>query len=154
MSQHELSKILEEINSRPFARKKNPLRIVPDARECWIPSYSKANDGYCRIIFNGQDYSMHRFFYEKMVGPIPDGMQLDHLCKNRACCNPAHLEVVTLVENVMRGSGITATNKRKTHCKRGHEFTPENTYLVKKGRFCKTCSKLAKLEALKKSVGE
>ena len=69
----------------------------------------------------------HRIAYELTVGPIPDGMQVDHLCRNRGCVNPAHLEVVTQTENLMRGDGPAARNARKTHCKRGHEFTPDNT---------------------------
>lgn len=65
--------------------------------------------------------------YQMLVGPVPEGMDLDHLCRNRACCNPAHLEPVTHHENVLRGYGLGGTNARKTHCAKGHEYTPENT---------------------------
>lgn len=83
----------------------------------------------------------HRWLYERWIGPIPDGMQIDHLCRNRACVNPDHLEPVTQFENIMRGTSPTAVNARKTHCKRGHEFTPENTYVWGGGhRQCRACN--------------
>lgn len=69
------------------------------------------------------------------------GMQIDHLCRNHDCVNPEHLEVVTQAENMRRGIGATAINARKTHCKHGHEFTPENIYRRPNGRECMTCLK-------------
>lgn len=70
-------------------------------------------------------------------------MTLDHLCRNRACVRRSHLQPVTNKENVLRGESILAENARKTHCKNGHELTPENTYMRKRmqgGRMCKLCS--------------
>ena len=92
----------------------------------------------------GSTVNAHRVAYELYVGKIPKGMTLDHLCRNRQCVNPAHLEPVTSVENTLRGEGLSATNRRKTMCKRGHAFTPENTYTCKKGprrghRQCRQC---------------
>lgn len=90
----------------------------------------------------------HRFCYELLVGPVPDGLVLDHLCRVRHCVNPDHLEPVTHRENVSRGVGPTAINSQKTHCKRGHPFTKENTGFMRRwkegdgtslSRFCKTC---------------
>jgi hypothetical protein len=81
----------------------------------------------------------HRIAWVATNGPIPDGLVLDHLCRNRACANPEHLEVVTHRVNILRGSGAAAKHAAKTHCKHGHEFTESNTYLDSKGRRCRTC---------------
>jgi len=77
----------------------------------------------------------HRIAYILLRGPVPDGLELDHLCRNKRCCNPAHLEPVTHAENIRRRVAA------KTHCKRGHEFTVENTRVQPKGRACKQCDK-------------
>ena len=78
----------------------------------------------------------HRIAYEAAIGPIADGLTLDHLCRNRRCCNPAHLEPVTQAENNRRAAVAI------THCPRGHEYTPENTYQKPRcGRVCRVCKK-------------
>lgn len=78
----------------------------------------------------------HRFSYEHFVGPLADGFEIDHLCRNRGCVNPAHLEAVTRLENCRRGAYA-----QKTHCKHGHEFTPDNIYWNRgKHRQCRACS--------------
>src|SRR5690606_27636904 len=84
----------------------------------------------------------HVASYELHVGPVPDGLVLDHLCRNRACINPSHMEPVPNRVNVLRGEGPTAVNARKTHCVNGHEFSAENTHIRPTGwRECKTCKR-------------
>lgn len=100
--------------------------------------------GYGSFKVNGQAVRVHRFAYELLVGPIPAGLQIDHLCRNRACVNPAHMEPVTNRENVLRGKGPSAENARKTHCARGHPFTPENVYRQPSrphSRECRECAR-------------
>lgn len=106
-------------------------------------AYSGPN-GYGRFYVAGRGALAHRWAYEYFVGTIPDGLQLDHLCRNRGCVNPAHLEPVTASENVRRGrSGEVARSRFSliTHCPRGHEYTPENTYMGGSGRTCRTCKR-------------
>lgn len=97
--------------------------------------------GYGRLCVDRVVKLAHRVAYEAFVGPIPEGLTLDHLCRVRRCVNPAHLEPVTLAENKARGMSFAAVNARKTRCSQGHEFTPENTYVdTKTGwRQCATC---------------
>lgn len=81
----------------------------------------------------------HRLVYESQVGPIPDGLELDHLCRTKACVNPQHLEAVPHRENVMRGESPVARHARKTVCVYGHPLNEENTYLVNGSRRCRIC---------------
>lgn len=109
---------------------------------CWPWTGYCNGDGYG--IFNpqrGVKYRAHRFAYELFVGMIPEGLTVDHLCKNRRCCNPLHMELVTRGENALRGEGPCAMNARKTHCMHGHEFTPQNTRIKPEGRECRACDR-------------
>lgn len=81
----------------------------------------------------------HRVVYELLVGPIPVGMELDHLCRNTKCVNPTHLEPVSHAENIRWSDNPAGRNSRKTHCVNGHEFTEANTYRIHGNRFCRIC---------------
>lgn len=90
----------------------------------------------------------HRFAYKLLVGPIPDGLGLDHLCRNRACVNPAHLEPVTNRVNTLRGTSPVAVNAQRTRCRRGHPLSGSNLLIERTKRrapwrVCRTC-KLAR----------
>lgn len=87
---------------------------------------------------------VHRIAYEEFVGPIPKGLTIDHLCRNRACFNPEHLEPVTMRENLLRGNTRQAANAQKTHCVRGHPLSGDNLYVTKRGsRNCRECIRLS-----------
>lgn len=110
---------------------------------CWLWTATLDHNGYGRF-WNGERYvPAHRWSYERLVGPIPVGLQIDHLCRTRACVNPAHLEPVTQRENMLRGVGACSRNAVKTHCPQGHALTPDNldrSHMLKCGRRkCRAC---------------
>ena len=113
---------------------------------CWDWIASKVN-GYGQFRVGRRIFRAHRYNYEQYRGPIPPytptGYQLDHLCRNRACVNPDHLQLVLQRENLLRGTGPAALCAKQTHCKHGHEFNTENTYVRNTscgvGRECVLC---------------
>lgn len=108
--------------------------------ECWNWTGWNGHKGYGRIWVDGAGRPAHRVSYELAKGPIPEGLVIDHLCRNPGCVNPDHLEPVTQAENNRRGIGITSVNLRKTHCIHGHAFDAENTMVDADGhRRCRAC---------------
>jgi hypothetical protein len=117
-------------------------RVEVTSTGCWEFTGATNGKGYGRIWTrrSGDKEYAHRVSYELTYGPIGTGLEIDHLCRNRRCVNPQHLEAVTRRVNQHRGYSVSGMNARKTRCARGHEFTPENTYLPSTGgRQCKTC---------------
>lgn len=117
---------------------------------CWLWRGTRSSKGYGQFVVNGKQLRAHRFAYELLVGPIPEGLQLDHVkaagCTNRCCVNPAHLEPVTARENLLRSDlTVASINAAKTHCKWGHALHGENIYWRRDGRRqCRTCRVLAR----------
>ena len=114
---------------------------------CWEWKGYTTPHGYGRLTMNGKRQQAHRWAWELYALPeVKQGQSLDHLCRNRVCVNPDHLEIVSLSVNSLRGEGFYAQNARKTHCVNGHEFTPENimpkvtTCGSKLGRECRRCA--------------
>ena len=121
-------------------------KVEKQENGCWKWTATIQNLGYGQFSVNGHLVLAHRFSYELVNGTIPDGYELDHLCRNRSCVNPAHLEVVTHSENGKRGnSGLHTAMKNwaKTHCPQGHPYDEANTYYWRGQRKCRVCSKEA-----------
>ena len=127
----------------PKVNKNGPVSdFRPDLGQCWLWTASKDGRGYGRFRFGGRTQYAHRIAYEWLVGPIPGGLGIDHLCRVHNCVNPAHLEPVTQRENILRGNGVAAQHVRKTHCLRGHPLSGENLYVTPCGwRACLACKR-------------
>jgi len=107
---------------------------------CWLWTAKKSR-GYGHLRVGNTFRSAHRISYEWSKGPIPDGLQIDHLCQVRACVNPAHLEAVTARTNLFRSDTPAARNAAKTHCPQNHPYDDINGYKWGGLRYCKTCRK-------------
>lgn len=115
-------------------------KFCPEPSGCWVWSGAKDRWGYGQFGSNRRVVLAHRWSYEYFVGPIEKGLTLDHLCRNRGCVNPAHLQVVTMRENILRGECPPANHARKTHCKYGHPLSGKNLAVWSNGvRVCRTC---------------
>lgn len=109
---------------------------------CWIWQGPTYGNGYAAVSFDGRPKLGHRYVYERLVGPIPEGLVIDHLCRVRECVNPAHLEPVTDRENILRGVGMSAKWAVATHCLRGHELNDDTVSIVQGARRCKLCDRI------------
>ena len=109
---------------------------------CWGWTACLNSNGYGMFKVAGRTVCAHRFAYELLVGPIPEGLVTDHLCRNRSCVNPGHLEPVTNAVNVLRGVSPQAANARKAACPQRHSYSGENLYLYPDGkRACRECKR-------------
>jgi hypothetical protein len=130
-------------------RKKRPSSLVDrflskfeKTDHCWLWEGGINEWGYGQFWVGGTRKKMaHRVSYELYIGPIPEGLTIDHLCRVPACVNPAHMEVVTVAENILRGTGPSANYARRTHCENGHPFVAGNVRHRggSNGRRCVTC---------------
>lgn len=115
-------------------------RVVEhDGHWMWTGTKQKNGYGYTGWDVGGKrkNVRVHRLFYETFVGPIPEDLEIDHICQVKLCVNPLHLRAVTHQENLKTRNHRGPA--KKTHCKRGHEFTAENTYWSKGFKNCRTC---------------
>ncbi|MBA7558399.1 hypothetical protein ES708_00002 [subsurface metagenome] len=124
-----------------YTKKIDPLvrfwqKVEIQDNGCWNWTGNINWKGYGGFRFNSHWVKAHRFAYEFLVGPIPEGLQIDHLCRNHRCVNPAHMELVTTQENIRRGNHH---NSAKTHCSQGHPFDLFNTYFWQGHRECRAC---------------
>lgn len=114
---------------------------------CWNWNKELDKNGYGRFQVNRIGIRAHRYSYELVMGKIPKGLVIDHLCRNPKCVNPKHLEAVTNKENILRGNGVAAINSVKTKCIHGHELLGNNLIVQKNGkRNCKECGRIAARE--------
>ena len=113
---------------------------------CWLWTASIKPQGYGEMRVDGVNCYAHRISYEHHKGPIPEGYQIDHLCRVRHCVNPDHLEAVTQAENIRRAPNY---NRAKTHCQYGHPYSGDNLYVLGNGwRYCRECQRRYRRESV------
>jgi hypothetical protein len=139
------------MNSKAYARM---MSRVEKTATCWLWTGPLGRGGYAYFTWREprtekfvpapvQGVRVHRAVYEHEVGPIPEGMTLDHLCRVRHCVNPDHMEIATHRTNILRGETLAAANARKTHCPKGHPYDGDNLMTTKSGgRACKECNRV------------
>jgi len=128
-------------------------RVTKDQRgSCWITGFTVRSNGYAGMRFEGKMHYVHRIAYRLLVGPIPEGLSLDHKCGNRLCCNPEHLEPVTTRENNRRAWARFPLGhpSRKTHCSKGHEYGPQDYCPNRTTRRCQECHRTYMRDRMRK----
>jgi hypothetical protein len=121
---------------------------------CWLWDGKPTAEGYGALVEDGWFHMAHRRVWERLVGPIPEGATLDHLCRVRLCVNPEHLEPVSHRTNVLRGVGPTAANAAKTHCKYGHPLSGDNLRITAGRRVCRECERRAAREKMRRKYAD
>ncbi|WP_394253683.1 HNH endonuclease signature motif containing protein [Arthrobacter pityocampae] len=125
-------------------------KVLVDDAGCWVFQGAKNSKGYGSVRVDGASLSTHRVMYELDKGPIPDDMDVDHLCRVRACCNPEHLEAITRQIHATRSLAA-----QKDHCKKGHPLAGDNLRVVTRGtrtsRVCIKCARAANREFMRRS---
>ena len=136
------------------------IDMTEEGQGCWTWTGRTSKNGYGRILVDGREVAAHRLVYQVFIGSVGKRTKLDHKCCNPACVNPSHMEPVSNKRNTLKGTGPTAVNARKTHCKRGHPLSGRNLATRKttrKGkpvqfRACRACA--AHARGVKQSKGE
>lgn len=150
------------MNTTHWSRFWKKVKVTPEG--CWLWTAGKYSNGYGLFTVSGKpprkNALAHRYAYEHLVGPVPEGMDLDHTCRVRHCVNPAHLEPVTRSENLRRSPLMGRFQSQKTHCPQGHPLSGDNLYEHAGKRQCRQCRleqkqrKHAKLRRTKKGTEE
>ena len=125
---------------------------IRESSECWWWTAASNNEGY-GLFWACRQVRAHRWAYERWIGPIQDGLQIDHLCRNTLCVRPSHLEAVTGRVNTLRGVGPTAQNARKTKCPQEHPLAGGNLYTDRDGwRRCRLCHNERSKERYRRAI--
>jgi len=150
-----LSKVSPVLTEKDLNRLWSKVVKGPGENDCWGWTDVLSEDGYAYLGVDGRKggkFLVHRLLYELVIGPIPDGKELDHLCRNRWCVRPDHQEPVTRQVHVSRGQTIAARNAAVTHCPRGHPYDIFNTYMNHGSRQCRKCHNLRCFRSKRKEV--
>jgi len=141
-----------EISPQDLARFYSKIKFNKETW-CWDWVGTTLQRGYGHFSIKRKIWRSHRLSFAIHKGELIEGLTLDHLCRNRACCNPEHLEQVTSKVNILRGESVSAKNAKKTHCPQGHEYDEQNTYVSPtNGRSCRKCFAISHYKSYHKDI--